>query len=135
METRNYYDVLGVSQDASSEKIKEAFIEKARILHPDTYPTPETRKVAEDAMVALNEAYRVLSDTDKRKQYDEQLKSKGTAIQTATGKFLSSWRKFIENEDVGVITSRVAKNLSPSGGIWHPDTKFFTGEQQQEPSV
>jgi len=62
----DYYEVLGVSRDASDEEIKKAFRHKARTLHPDVNKAPD----AEEKFKELNEAYDVLSDKNKRAQYD-----------------------------------------------------------------
>ena len=63
---RDYYDVLGVPRDASGDDIKRAFRRLARQYHPDVSSEPD----AEDRFKEINEAYRVLSDDDKRAAYD-----------------------------------------------------------------
>ena len=63
---KDLYEVLGVSRDASDSEIKKAFRHKARELHPDVNKAPD----AEDQFKELNEAYDVLSDPQKRAQYD-----------------------------------------------------------------
>lgn len=65
---RNYYDILGVNRDATQEDIKRAFRKLARQYHPDLNPG---NKAAEDRFKDINEAYEVLSDTEKRSQYDQ----------------------------------------------------------------
>jgi molecular chaperone DnaJ len=62
----DYYELLGVSRDASDVDIKKAFYKKARTLHPDVNKAPD----AEERFKELNEAYDVLSDSNKRAQYD-----------------------------------------------------------------
>jgi len=62
----DYYSVLGVSRDASSEEIKRAFRALARQYHPDANPSPE----AEARFKEINAAYEVLSDPVKRQRYD-----------------------------------------------------------------
>ena len=63
---RDYYELLGVSRDATHEQIQEAFRTLARKYHPDVNSAPG----AEDQFKELNEAYHVLSDPDTRKRYD-----------------------------------------------------------------
>ncbi|MGB7712560.1 MAG: J domain-containing protein [Microcoleus sp.] len=65
---RNYYQILGVPRDASADEIKKAYRRLARQLHPDVNPG---NKSAEDRFKDINEAYDVLSDLDKRAQYDQ----------------------------------------------------------------
>jgi molecular chaperone DnaJ len=62
----DYYEVLGVSRDASAQDIKKAFRRRARDVHPDTSDLDD----AEDRFKQLNEAYEVLSDPQKRSMYD-----------------------------------------------------------------
>ena len=65
-ENRDYYEVLGVDKDADARTIKRAFLKKARTVHPDVSDDPE----AEARFKELNEAYSVLSDEQKRANYD-----------------------------------------------------------------
>jgi len=63
---RDYYEVLGVSRTASAEEIKRAFRNLARRYHPDVNKSHD----AEAKFKEINEAYEVLSDTNKRRTYD-----------------------------------------------------------------
>ena len=67
-ELSNYYEVLGISRDASQEEIKNKFRELAKKTHPD-----KTRKDSEKEMIELNKAYEVLSDEKYREKYDKYL--------------------------------------------------------------
>lgn len=68
MAPKDYYKILGVSKDASQDDLKKAFRKLARKHHPDLNPG---NKAAEDKFKEANEAYAVLSDEKKRKEYDE----------------------------------------------------------------
>lgn len=64
--TRDFYEVLGVGRDASAEEIRKAYRKLARKHHPDVNKDDG----AEERFKEISEAYDVLSDPDKRKQYD-----------------------------------------------------------------
>ena len=63
---RDYYEVLGISRSASQDDIKKAFRDLARQYHPDVNKAAD----AEERFKEINEAYGVLSDTEKRAAYD-----------------------------------------------------------------
>lgn len=65
---KDYYAILGVSKNASAEEIKKTFRKLAVKYHPDRNPGD---KKAEDKFKEISEAYEVLSDSDKRKKYDQ----------------------------------------------------------------
>ena len=65
---RDYYEILGISKTSSPEEIKRAYRGLARQYHPDVNPGD---KAAEEKFKLLGEAYGVLSDADKRKQYEQ----------------------------------------------------------------
>lgn len=65
---RDYYEVLGVSRDASEADLKKAFHKLAKQYHPDLHPND---KECEAKFKEINEAYEVLSDSEKRAKYDQ----------------------------------------------------------------
>ena len=65
---RDYYEVLGVSKTADDAEIKKAFRQQAKKYHPDSHPGD---KECEEKFKEAQEAYAVLSDPDKRRQYDQ----------------------------------------------------------------
>lgn len=67
--SKDFYATLGVSKDASAADIKKAYRKLARDNHPDSNPG---NKAAEERFKAVSEAYGVLSNEQKRKEYDEQ---------------------------------------------------------------
>jgi curved DNA-binding protein len=69
-QVRNYYEVLGVSRNATSDELKKAFRRLARQYHPDVNPG---NKEAEENFKDINEAYDVLSDEEKRVEYNRSL--------------------------------------------------------------
>jgi curved DNA-binding protein len=65
---RDYYEILGVPKDASSEEIKKVYRRLARQYHPDLNPG---NKEAEEKFKTIGEAYEILSDSSRRSQYDQ----------------------------------------------------------------
>ncbi len=69
-ESKDYYEILGVSKDATADDLKRAYRKLAKQYHPDAQHTDEDKKNAEAKFKEINEAYSVLSDDNKRAQYD-----------------------------------------------------------------
>ena len=65
---KDFYKTLGVAKDASAADIKKAYRKLARENHPDSHPG---NKAAEERFKSIAEAYDVVGDTEKRKQYDD----------------------------------------------------------------
>src|SRR3954471_21757268 len=65
---KDFYKVLGIAKDASAADIKKAYRKLARENHPDSHPG---NKAAEERFKSIAEAYDVVGDPDKRKQYDD----------------------------------------------------------------
>jgi curved DNA-binding protein CbpA len=80
---KNYYEILGVHPDSSPQDIKSGFRKQAKRLHPDLYYSMENAKekessasLRESAMRLILEAYKILSDAEKRMAYDRELRKK-----------------------------------------------------------
>lgn len=80
---KNYYEILGLPEDCSEADIKKAFRKLAFKYHPDTNPGNE--KQAEARFKEINEAYGVLGDSAKRRQYDMARKSPFAGMRQGTG--------------------------------------------------
>ena len=71
---RSYYDVLGMATDASPDRIRGAYLDKVRMVHPDINPSADAHK----EFILLKEAYDVLMDENKRMIYDMKIKQAAT---------------------------------------------------------
>jgi curved DNA-binding protein CbpA len=122
MEQKDYYKVLGVSEDASSDEIKKTYRKLAFQYHPDKNPGKE------EMMKEINEAYAVLSDERKRREYNSYRQSYGFF---ARDKFRQAYtdQDIFKNSDI----SRVFAELSRTFGFNRPEDIFsrstFYGNQ------
>jgi len=71
MSLKDYYRILGVNKDTSAQDIKKAFRHLALRYHPDR--NPDNPKQAEERFKEINEAYEVLGDEQKKREYDRLL--------------------------------------------------------------
>ena len=69
MVNKDYYSTLGVDKKATQEEIKKAYRKLAMKWHPDR--NPDNKEKAEQKFKNINEAYSILSDEEKRKNYDQ----------------------------------------------------------------
>ena len=113
MDYKDYYKVLGVARGASSEEIKKAFRKLARKYHPDVNPGDNK---AETRFKEINEAYEVLSDSDKRKKYD----TLGPNWQEQFGPGFSERRSYYSGSSNG---GRYPFDVDPTGASGFSD--FF----------
>ncbi|KAL3668943.1 hypothetical protein V7S43_006231 [Phytophthora oleae] len=69
--SKDYYKVLGVTKQFSDRELKKAYRQLALKYHPDKAENAEDKEEAKEKFVEVSEAYEVLSDADKRKEYDD----------------------------------------------------------------
>jgi DnaJ-class molecular chaperone len=107
---KDYYQVLGVSKDTPSQKIKAAYREKAFLYHPDRCKDPS----GAEQMKAVNEAYAVLSNPQKRKEYDLLQQQYGDA---AYGQFRKSYSEqdIFKGSDISQIFEEMARGFGIRG--------------------
>ena len=85
----DYYSILGISKDASDTEIKNAYRQMAKKYHPDRFATKSDaeKKEAEEKFKQINEAYSVLSDPEKKSNYDTYGSADGPSMNGAGGGF------------------------------------------------
>lgn len=98
----NYYDVLGIAHDSTAQEVKKSFRRRAKEIHPDVRQDGDRR--SEEEMRLLLAAYEVLSDVQKRGQYDR-------ALHTVLGSRGFDYREFLRQ--------RADDPLSQSRLIFH----------------
>ena len=70
---KDYYSILQINKNASPEIIEKAYKTLAKKYHPDLQQTAEAKKESEEILKDINEAYEVLSNKDKKQEYDKLL--------------------------------------------------------------
>lgn len=116
METQDYYKILGVSRDAEEKKIKDAYRELAFKYHPDrNRENPE----AVNRMKAVNEAYAVLSHSEKRREYDAMRQQFGTSAH-------SQFRQQYSDQDIfsGSDIFRIFEEMTRMHGFRRSEDVF-----------
>ena len=123
MNNNDFYDILGVSENASDQEIKRAYRNLAKKYHPDTH---KGDKAAENRFKEISEAYAVLKDADKRKKYDNMRKYGGG--------FSGNYQNF-DFEDLGPMFRGGFKGQRSAGfgGMSDIFSEFFGGSTGQAP--
>src|SRR5688500_2945076 len=114
MSNRDYYEILGVPRNASNDEIKAAFRKLARQHHPDV----NREDGAEEKFKEINEAYGVLSDSEKRARYDrfgkEGLGNMGGGFHDYTTDFADIFEELF-GRGFGFSTGRRSRNSARRG--------------------
>jgi DnaJ domain len=82
MAGEDFYKVLGVSPTASADEIKSAYRELVKKYHPDLFSTSREKGRANEKLQRINEAYAVIGDAKRRREYDEKRSPKTTVAAT-----------------------------------------------------
>lgn len=111
METQDYYKILAIDKNASPDEIKKAYKTLAIKYHPDRNPDDIH---ASEKMAALNEAYAVLSNSDKKREYDHLRDRFG---EDAAGRFRQSntYDDILRNSDIEKIFQEIAESFGIRG--------------------
>lgn len=120
----DYYDILGVSKDASKEEIKKAYRKKAKKYHPDR--NPDDAEKAREKFKKISEAYEVLADDEKKEKYDKYGK-RGVEQDFGSGGF--QWSDFSHRDDVEDLFSDLFGGRSRGGGFEDLFSQFFGGRR------
>lgn len=99
----NLYEILEVSENASEDTINKIYKIQAKKYHPDLQKSEEEKTKSEEKMKKINDAYGILSDNQKRKEYDEKLKEqreyeKQIERQKIINETIEGFNKKVKNE-------------------------------------
>lgn len=111
MASKDYYQVLGVASDADEKTIREAYRDQALKYHPDRNQDSES---SAEKMKAVNEAYAVLSDAQKRREYDFFRQQYG---ESAAGQFRQNYSQqdIFRNSDIHQIFEELSRAFGLRG--------------------
>lgn len=111
MDSRDYYQILGIEKDAEPKQIKEAYRDLAFKYHPDRNASDSGTV---EKMQAVNEAYAVLSNPEKKREYDALKQQYGS---TAYNRFRKSYTEqdIFQGSDIHQVFEEMAKNFGMRG--------------------
>lgn len=128
----NFYERLGISQDASTDEINIAWKKKIGGFHPDKYTDKNQKEEAEEWTKNLNEARQALGDEEKRKKYDEKLRreqeekrKKEEAARREEEKKQSEQEKNTADAREGAIAAYPVISHEQSGTETRPDETIY----------
>ena len=128
IEQKDHYEILGVSRDASTEEIRDAYYKLVKCYHPDVNPNADhdMRVKAEEIFNKITTAYEALSETDKRQQYDSHeelsvLKSQAKYIYEAEMTFKKGITMLVQRD-----YAEAEKKFREAVGM-NPDEAAYSG--------
>ena len=128
IEQKDHYEILGVSQDASTEEIRDAYYKLVKCYHPDVNPNADhdIRVKAEEIFTKITNTYETLSEADKRQQYDSHeelsvLKSQAKYIYEAEMTFKKGITMLIQRD-----YTEAEKKFREAVGM-NPDEAAYSG--------
>ena len=74
MAVQQHYKILAVPEGASSADVRAAYRKLAKEFHPDRFTTPDEKRRAEATFTQMTEAFNVLTDTEKRKAWEQEVR-------------------------------------------------------------
>lgn len=88
---KDYYGLLGLTADATPDRIKAAYRRQAALFHPDRNPAPD----AAERFRAVQEAYELLTDPERRKAYDDT--RRGSLVDDPLAVARQLWSSYLRN--------------------------------------
>lgn len=128
--TENLYRILGVAESATEEELKAAYRRLAKKYHPDSHPGD---KECEKMFQAVNEAYSVLCNPQKRKKYDAQNRQNHGEKRSA-GQGGGAAQSNYDSADAGVDFENIHRTFERFFGF-NPDTGNVTNEEKLNPGT
>lgn len=129
---RDPYEVLGVNKNATDEEIKKAFRKLARKYHPDLNPN---NKESEKKFKEINEAYSILSDKEKKAQYDQFGFTGFDSSNQEQGNYRNYYNYSNADFDISDIFNLFRKKSKNSGGFDFRGFSFFNDFENEDGDV
>lgn len=129
---KNYYDELEVNTNASPEVISKAYKVLAKKYHPDTANTLD-KHVAEEKFKKITEAYEVLSNAEKRKAYDAELRQLQIQQQNVEYEQLVQKNKILQNELAHLRAKQTIANQPSTYYTARPRSSSSTTSETRQP--